>query len=64
MEVLIGSEALRDELRADNLAVALDQAASRLVMEQDAGEAGEEQRIAEAEDRRRDQCEEDGCFPD
>ena len=65
MEVFVGSETLRDERGADDLAVAVnDETAGCLVMEQDGGETGEEQRIAKAEDQRRDQREEDGSLPD
>jgi hypothetical protein len=48
MEVAVGGEALPDQGRADDLAVALDQAAVRLGREERLGEAGDGERIEQA----------------
>ena len=65
VEVARARERLRGELRADDLAVALDQAAVRLVRERHLGEAGHHERVAEAEERREHDDREDrarrGC---
>jgi hypothetical protein len=49
MEVLVGSEALRQQLRADDLAVLEDEASGGLVREDGAGDARDQQRIADAQ---------------
>ena len=49
MEIAIGGKALRDELGANHLAVAKNQAAGGLVRKQQTGESGHHQRVAQAE---------------
>ena len=53
MEVAIGGEALREQLGADDLAVLQDQAACGLVRKDHAGDAGDDERIAEAQQEQR-----------
>ena len=54
-------ERLRGEPRADDLAVALDQAAVRLVREGELREAREDERVGEPEDERQDDHGDDGA---
>ena len=59
MEVAVGGEALRQQFGADDLAVFQNQAACGLVRKDDAGNAGDDERIAEAEQDRGDEGEAD-----
>ncbi len=49
MKVAVGGKTLRQQLGADHLAVLQDQASAGLVRKDHAGDAGDQQRIAEAE---------------
>ncbi len=64
MEVAIAGEALREELRSDDVAVFEDEASGGLVREEHAGDAGDQERIAEAENHGGHQGKEDRRLPD
>ena len=59
MEILFAGEVLADQRRADDLAVALDQAALCLVRH-DLGDAGHRQRVDQAGDEREREQHDDG----
>ena len=60
MEIFVLLELLADQCRADHLAVLLDQAALRLLREDDVGQAGHGERISQARDQRERDQDEDG----
>lgn len=64
MEVAIAGEALRQELGSDDVAVFEDEAPGGLVREDHAGDAGDQERIAEAEKHRGDERKANRCLPD
>src|ERR1035437_4119898 len=59
MEVTLGGEALGEQLGADNLAVLEDEAAGGLGREDQAADAGDQERIAQAQQDRGDEGETD-----
>ena len=64
MEVAIGCEALRQQLGADNRAVVeFDEAATGLVREKESGDAGNQQRITQAQEDGGDESEANRCLP-
>ncbi len=63
MEIAVAREALRQQFGADDLAVLENQASPGLMGEQDTGDAGDNERIAQAQQDRGDQGVADRCLP-